>query len=501
MTRRRPATTGRQRRLEKFTRSAVPLLLLCSALLLAVQPELRLAIPLLVGITAFMMALLALALYSGEQTKQLWPPSVILGVALTLRLLFLFHPPQLSDDIYRHLWDGGNLLKGINPYASAPSSVTPSPELRAIHSRINHPEYVTIYPPTAQLTAAVGAVGGSVTAFKALLVAVDLGLCVLLMQLLRLLGLPVGRVILYAWNPLPLLEIAGSGHLDGAGATLLMGALCLLLLGCRDGEAAPRCRPFFLSGVLLAAACLVKLFPLLLAPLFYLLTPASRRASLVTGFLGGMAALLLPFSPQLANIRGSLHAYALNWEFAGALFTALRAVTGSGTVARVILAGSLLVLLLTTLRTLSRRLRTELSPAARSRHGVEACYLLAMGFLLLTPTLHPWYTLSLAPFLPFCPAPAGIILCWGVLLTYQVQIPFFILGEWREDSRITAGVFLAPVTAYLLARMSQWWTAFSGIDSPRSLTSTRAKPQGKRRNSGRANQLSRRQAKRSGSRE
>jgi hypothetical protein len=76
-----------------------------------------------------------------------------------------------------------------------------------------------------------------------------------------------------------------------------------------------------------------------------------------------------------------------------------------------------------------------------------------MAFLLFTPTLQPWYALTLAVFLPFCAGPAGMVLCWAVFLTNQVQIPYFILEQWLEDPYVTAAVFLAPVTAWLLCKV------------------------------------------------
>jgi len=137
-------------------RNIVSILLLTAIVIacaiLALEAELRLAVPLLIGITAAMTILLACTLYLGERGKVAWSPSNILMVALLLRLMFLFTPPQLSDDIYRYLWDGSTMLRGTNPYASAPSTVKPAPELAVVHSRINHPDYVTIYPPMAQVT-------------------------------------------------------------------------------------------------------------------------------------------------------------------------------------------------------------------------------------------------------------------------------------------------------------------------------------------------------------
>jgi hypothetical protein len=87
---------------------------------------------------------------------------------------------------------------------------------------------------------------------------------------------------------------------------------------------------------------------------------------------------------------------------------------------------------------------------------MEACYAITMALLLLTPTLHPWYALCLAVFLPFCPGPAGVVLCWSVFLTYQVQISYFILGQWIENSQVTAAVFLAPVTAFVLSMILKY---------------------------------------------
>jgi hypothetical protein len=438
----------------KFVSRVFPVFLIFSCGVLAVQPELRLVVPLLIGSTAFMVMVLTLVLYHGERGGVFWSPSVILGVALLLRLMFLFAPPQLSDDVYRYLWDGRQLLQGNSPYAAAPADVQPPPDLATVHSRINHPGHVTIYPPAAQLVFAAGAApGGGITGLKAFLVLLDMGLCALLMVVLGRLGMPVWHAVMYAWNPLPVLEIAGSGHVDGAGLTLLMGAFCLVLMERHTTPASPpRQWPSLLSGALLACACLVKLFPLVLAPVLFLLVPASRRIHFAAAFLGAVAALLVPFLPHLDNMAATLSLYARTWEFAGFAFTSIRGITSSGALARALLCGAFLAISAWIFLRLAQRLRRERPPAAAGRLTMKACYSIAMAMVLLTPTLQPWYALSLAVFLPFCAGPAGIVLCWVVFLTYRVQIPYFILGEWIEDPLVTATVFLAPVTAYLLSR-------------------------------------------------
>lgn len=434
---------------------ALPLAMIALAALTGLQTELRLAVPLLVGTTAAMVLLLTLAAYLGEQGKLSWSPRLILGTALVLRLFFLFAPPQLSDDIYRYLWDGWQLLHRSSPYALAPANLSPPPAIAPVHRLINHPQYVTIYPPMAQLIFAGGAaLGGTITGLKTLLLLIDLGLCLAIMKLLQRLRLPLWRSILYAWNPLAIVEIAGSGHVDGAGLTLLLAAALLLL----STEAAPLPRrwPYPLAGALAAAAGLVKLFPFALAPLLFMVVPKPHRRLFLAGFAGGCAALLLPFLPGLGHLAGTLDTYARNWEFAGFAFSTLRSLTGSGNLPRMILVAAFLVALIMIAARLQRQLATTATPAGRWHLALVACHATAMAMLLLTPTLQPWYALSLAAFLPFAPGPSGLTLCWVVFLTYRVQIDYYLLGQWSESPWITATVFLAPVTAWALAKGSGW---------------------------------------------
>lgn len=458
----------RTNRLRNPAAAAIVTTIIVSGLLLSLQPELRLAVPMLIGATAAMAIALAFGLYCGDRWSFAWSPAIILVVALLLRGLFLFSPPQLSDDIYRYLWDGSSLLRGANPYAAAPSTVKPAQNMTIIHSRINHPDYVTIYPPAAQILFAGGAAfGGTITGLKTFLVLIDIGFCGLLIMLLKQLGLPVWRATLYAWNPLPVLEIAGSGHVDGAGMTLLMGAFCLLVIERKNVPGAvPRRWPFLLSGLLVTCAGLVKLFPFVLVPLLFLLVPARRRKDFAVGCITALVLLVVPFLPHLANMITSLETYARDWEFAGFAFSTLRTFSGSGTTARLILS-SVFLLAVTgiTFHTAVGINRAE-SPITKARQALKACYAIAMALLLLTPTLQPWYALSLAAFLPFCAGPAGLVLCWAVFLTYQVQIPYFILGQWIENPFVTTAVFLAPVSAYLMSRFfkeGRQWGRYTDI--------------------------------------
>jgi hypothetical protein len=244
---------------------------------------------------------------------------------------------------------------------------------------------------------------------------------------------------------------------------MLLAAICLLMNESGNrAEPDTRIWPYLLAGALLACAGLVKLFPFALAPLALLLLPPNRRKLCVSGFLGAFVALLLPFLSHLANLAITMAAYARNWEFAGFAFSTLRKLTGSGEIARTLLLGSFMIFTALTYRGLARHLAAK-TPIADSRHlFFESCYGLSMAMLLLTPTLQPWYALSLAVFLPFCAGPAGIVLCWAVFLTYRVQIPYFTTGQWIEDPLVTAAVFLSTATAYMLNRIARSYCRSSG---------------------------------------
>ena len=175
-----------------------------------------------------------LALRIADGADQRGALIVILAGALLMRLALLFVEPYLSTDIYRYVWDGRVQAAGINPYRYVPSA----PELAhlrdaAIFPNINRADYaVTIYPPAAQaIFLAVTRLGESVVAMKLGLLAFEAATVAALLALLRRLGSPATRIAAYAWHPLPVWEIAGSGHVDVAMCALLMAGLLLFLHG------------------------------------------------------------------------------------------------------------------------------------------------------------------------------------------------------------------------------------------------------------------------------
>ncbi|HZH90937.1 MAG TPA: glycosyltransferase 87 family protein, partial [Pyrinomonadaceae bacterium] len=245
-------------------------------------------------------ALYALAAWlvwrAGERRSTLL---LVVVFAAAFRLSVLFAPPFLSDDIYRYVWDGRVQAAGVNPFRHVPAADA----LRflrdaEIYPNINRRDYApTIYPPLAQMIFFLTTrVSESIVWMKAVMVLFEAaGLCALV-ALLASFKLPRGRVLLAAWHPLAVWEIAGSGHLDA----LVICFIALALLARRREREN-------LTGALLAAAALVKLFPLLLLPAFY------RRRSwrMPLAFCVTFAAGYLPYlSVGARRVLGFLPGYA-----------------------------------------------------------------------------------------------------------------------------------------------------------------------------------------------
>ncbi len=225
---------------------------------------------------------------------------IILAVAIACRLAVLFAEPFLSSDIYRYVWDGIVQHAHISPYRYVPGS----PVLEFLRARnqdifdnINRRDYAhTIYPPAAQaLFYLITWISPTVTFMKTVMVLFEGVTMYALITLLRYLGIRREQILLYAWCPVVIWEIAGSGHLDSAAMAFI--ALALL--------ARYRRQPI-LTGLFLAIAILLKFYPLVLFPALYrrgdFKMPATVAAvvafayaayssvgMLVFGFLGGYA--------------------------------------------------------------------------------------------------------------------------------------------------------------------------------------------------------------------
>ena len=368
----------------------------------------------------------------------------ILGLALVFRCTMLFSPPTLSDDIYRYVWDGRQQLAGINPYRHPPADEAVAGLRDALYPGINNKDIPTIYPPAAQLFFLTAAwIKPSLLTIKAGLVLVDAALILLLAAMLRRGGRDPRRVLYYAWHPLPLVEIAGSGHIDVLGVFFVFAALYALQIKRRAAAA-----------LALAGGFLAKLLPLMLLPLFWRefgphgrwrdwLAWHPRKALLL--FPAATALGLAPYIAAGPQLLEGLQTYVLRWRFNDALFSLVYGLlkdprlTWDDTAlqtAKLLCALAVIGVALWALRT-----RAEPTDWAAAVFG---------AYLLLTPTLHPWYLLWILPFAVFAPRPAWPVLGFSAFLAYEVLIGYSTHGVWQEKNWVLWAEFVPFYTVLAL---------------------------------------------------
>ena len=344
------------------------------------------------GIVAW-TALPAFALYvCAARRDEPIPVARLIFWAVAFRLCGLVGGPFYEDDFYRYLWDGFRFATAGTPYGVTPEAFfldeTVPRALQAALDQINHPELPTIYGPTAQLVflLAYWIQPGSVMALQGLLITVDL---VTIAVLLRL--APARNVLLYAWCPLVVKEIAFTAHPDGLGVCLLLVAIVL----------ATR-RHLTLAALCLGLAVGAKVFALVLAPL--VLIRGKVRHWLC--FAGTLLMLYAPFALTGGTDLESLVVFAREWEFNSAAFGLLTTFLAP-TEAKFVLAAACGAFWLWYYRR-ERRDGTAV-PRGDWIYGV---------LLVAAPVINAWYLLWLLPFATLHPSRWAWTASVAVLLSY-----------------------------------------------------------------------------------
>jgi len=428
-------------------------------LVLAAQGDLRTYMPLFFAIVAGLWGLYAIAAQRlfgvfGTNVVDATPSPVrrqakiIIFFAILYRATMLPVTPWLSDDIYRYLWDGRVLVHGINPYQWPPNA----PELARLRDaeifpHINHSEIGTIYPPLLQAVFIGGQLlGGKILSLKILFTLIDILMLIILFKAMRQSKIDQRQVLLYAWNPLPILEISGSGHADG-----LVGLFFLLTVLRLGGE------QFRSAAGFIAAGFLTKLTSALILP-FLWLRKHYREAMLI--FAAIVLIAYLPFLDAGDGLFSGLSTFSVKWRFNDSLFSLIFWPIEK------LLPDSLVVFLMfepgwekTAKALLSRRIdlaliitktivtslfigwmawlaRNFLKEKNSPETWGRLIILLYGGLLLLTPTFQPWYLLWILPLLAIWPSRSLLLLSGTVFLSYWILQDYTTTGVWRENALV-----------------------------------------------------------------
>ncbi len=357
-----------------------------------------------------------------------------IGAAMLFRLLFLFSMPVLSDDYFRFAWDGTLLTSGVNPYTIVPSEYMKECDnhlyyLIDLFKSMNSPDYYTVYPPVCQFIFGWSAqlfpenLWGTTIMLRCFCIAAETGTILLLCRILVQLNMPKRNVLIYALNPLVIIELSGNIHFEAVMLFFLMLAVHLLIkvalqLKARAHDSyvfSPLTAPMphrealdkksptqinginlalILSAISFAAAVSTKLIPLIFLP--FLIKRLTWKNSLVYFSVIAVAfcILFVPFLNQqlLFQWGSSLQLYFRHFEFNAGIFFVIRfigfCISGENMIQQAGI-GLAAVTFISILLIAAKEKDTSW------KHFFAVIQWSLTIFLLLATTVHPWYITTL----------------------------------------------------------------------------------------------------------
>ncbi len=365
---------------------------------------------------------------------------------LLLRLIFIPSTPIWEDDFYRYFFDGALINEGVSPYKYAPldaferpplqgaealgiteEPTPPAPELlflqnEALLDRVAYPHIKTIYPPVTQAVFALSSFLGrfDLIVWRLLLILVEVTSFILILSLLKQLNKSPPLIAIYWLNPLVITETINAGHMDALIVPFLI--LTLILLGRKK---------VVLSGVSLAFAVGIKLWPIILAPLLFRPYLNSLTHLLKTSIPFAVLTLVL-LSPQLISAldqQAGVANYAQYWQTNSFLFMWLQNLISyisdydfmplfdASLVSRAIVALIIIAILIGQMKT-SWYSIDEL---------IKRCLVVIVSLFLLSPTGYPWYIIWFIPLVVVQPNKALLFLTL-LLPLYDLRYPLEALG-------------------------------------------------------------------------
>lgn len=335
----------------------------------------------------------------------------VLIVFLFLRIPLLVAPPILEDDYYRYMWDGAVTAHGINPYRWSPEEILNHPsetlpskllELRLkgkhVLQSINHPQLKTIYPPVAQIFFAMGFILSpwSPVGLRLIYFLVECFTILIYREILKILDKPFSLTAIILWNPLLFFETYMRVHMDILLFPFLLMAFYLML----------RRHPL-LTGFMTVLASAIKIWPIILIPLWIRFATRSWKA-IIPPLVASGTVFLLVFLPLLHSgftADSGVMAYGKSWENNDFLYrimqnTMIPFFDGLGfkpwhARLAVRVFGAFIILI----GALAFAIPKPKSP----REVAFRTLFISAGLFYLSPTQFPWYALWWLPFMVFHP--------------------------------------------------------------------------------------------------
>jgi len=340
-----------------------------------------------------------------------------IALGIVARIAVVGNFPNLSDDVFRFIWDGRVWHAQLHPFAHLPSEIINHSEglSQVLYDELNSQGYFSIYPPIAQLifwiaTSIEGStIFTSAIIMKAIHCIFDIGAIYLIYKLLEKLQLEKRWILLYALNPLIIIELVANLHHEGIVIFFMM--LMLLLLSNKK---------VVLAGLAMAGAIATKILPILFCPLIFFYLRGKRRWIFTASTFIASCILFYPLLSDLSiisNISQSADLYLRKFEFNGGLYYLYRAygylLYGYNMIHKlgpILMSTSLVSILYIATLPLYKSIKFEKLPLL--------FMLTYASYVLLSITIHPWYVALLIPLSMFTPYRSPILWSGLILMTY-----------------------------------------------------------------------------------
>lgn len=377
--------------------------------------------------------------------------------AVVFRLILLFSLPNLSDDFHRFYWDGQLSSNGFSPFEMTPADWMSDPPANGpatlnedLFNSLNSPNYFTIYPPICQYVFGIAASLSSgniyvaVWIMKLFILLFELGSIFLLISLLRHWQYSPRLILLYALNPLVILELVGNIHFE---AGMLFFSLLAVWFLVKKQEMP--------SAIAFACAICTKLLPLIFLPFLIkrFLFPYKEnlvknmsnrifrmfRYFAIVGILSiGLFASVLNWS-DVHHILSSIDLYFRSFEFNASIYYIIREigywVKGWNIIEK---AGPILGLI--------TMFSIFILAFLEKKHCIERfprmmLYSLSI-YLFMANIVHPWYITPLIAFCLFTNFRFPIL--WSFLISFT-YIAYMNPNQYQENYYLVALEYILVV--------------------------------------------------------
>lgn len=328
----------------------------------------------------------------------------LIGLSFSLKLIFLFAIPELSQDFYRFIWDGMLTVKGYNPYLHLPVELMTTTEFNSesfnvlLYNKMGElsANNYSNYPPVAQFVYAFcWQIAGenlllNIILLRCFNLIAELGILIYSLKILKKINLPKRQILIFILNPLVIIESTGNLHFE----VMMIAFFILALYQLSQNK-------FKTAAVFWSFSALSKLMTLMFLPLLWSFLRKQKTSFIksiqtalsfyiLVGLCFAGAYFIFWDKAFLGNYQSSLGLYFNNFEFNASIYYVLRWIgfqfAGYNLIA--IFGKALAFLAFLVILWLSFRKR-KIDLKKLFIHMLWA----VTGYYLLSTTVHPWYLL------------------------------------------------------------------------------------------------------------